>query len=84
VARKLVALRVDGGVPVGGARLLSGDRQIGVVTSAAQSPRFGAIALGYVHRDFVAPGTALRVDDLPPEGGSHAAVVSERPIPSAA
>jgi glycine cleavage system aminomethyltransferase T len=32
------------------------------VTSAAQSPRLGAIALGYIHRDFLAPGTAVEVD----------------------
>ena len=90
VARKLVTLRVDGGVPTPGAKLFAGDREVGAVTSAAHSPRVGAIALGYVHRNFVAPGTSLMVD-LPPEGGSHAeagsygrgvAVVSERPIPS--
>jgi folate-binding protein YgfZ len=83
VARKLVALRVEDGVPAAGARLFAGARDVGAVTSAARSPRFGAIALGYVHRDFVAPGTALTVE-LPPAGGSHVAVVSERPIPSAA
>jgi glycine cleavage system aminomethyltransferase T len=32
------------------------------VTSAALSPRFGAIALGYVHRDFVEPGTRVEVE----------------------
>jgi folate-binding protein YgfZ len=87
VARKLVAMRVDGGVPAPGAAIFAGDKPVGAVTSAALSPRAGAIALGYVHRDFVAAGTALTVD-LPPEGGSRsqraAATVTERPVPSAA
>ena len=49
-----------------------GDRQIGVVTSAARSPALGRpIAMAYVHRDFVEPGTAVTVDR-----GPAAAVVS--------
>ena len=62
VARKLVGLRVEGAVPPRGAKIFTGDRDIGFVTSAAQSARLGAIALGYVHRDFVEPGTAVEVD----------------------
>jgi folate-binding protein YgfZ len=66
VARKLVGLRVEGAVPRRGAKIFTGDtegdREIGFVTSAAQSPRLGAIALGYIHRDFLAPGTAVEVD----------------------
>jgi folate-binding protein YgfZ len=69
VARRLVGLRVEGAVPQRGAKIFTGDgeggKEIGVVTSAAQSPRLGAIALGYVHRDFVEPGTALVVDGRP-------------------
>jgi aminomethyltransferase len=50
------------------------DREIGHVTSATMSPALGKpIALGYVHRDFTAPGTAVRVGDL-------AAVVSALPF----
>ena len=49
-------------VPVGEARILSGDRDIGRVTSAAFSPDQDAIVgLGYVHRDFVDRGTAVTV-----------------------
>jgi folate-binding protein YgfZ len=59
VVRKLVGLRIDGPVPQRGARLFAGDRDVGFVTSAAESPRLGAIALGYVHRDFLAAGTNL-------------------------
>jgi folate-binding protein YgfZ len=62
VARKLVGLRVDGGVPQRGAKIFAGDREIGFVTSSATSPRLGAIALGYVHRDFLEPGTAIDID----------------------
>jgi folate-binding protein YgfZ len=75
VAKKLVGLQIDGAVPSAGAKLLAGTRDAGVVTSAAASPRHGAIALGYVHRDFVAPGTSLEVET---NGMRIAASVVER------
>jgi folate-binding protein YgfZ len=64
VARRLVGLVFDpdAPVPTPGTRLTSGDREIGRVTSAAWSPALGhPIALGYVQRDFVAPGTPVKV-----------------------
>jgi len=69
VARRLVGLRIAGSsVPPAGAEIRSGDREIGRVTSAAFSPSLGApLALGYVHRDFAEPGTAVRVDGAPAE-----------------
>ena len=77
VARRLVGLRIDGPVPPRGAVLVSGDRQIGSVTSAAASPVLGSIALGYVHRDFVEPGTAIR---LRSENAESAVAVTALPI----
>jgi len=68
VARKLVGLRVDGDrVPAVGATIQAGNddagREVGRVTSSTWSPALNQpIALGYVHRDFVEPGTALTVD----------------------
>ena len=64
VARKLVGLLLDGGgPPASGAAIRAGDREIGVVTSGSWSPALGRpIALGYVHRDFVEPGTPVSVD----------------------
>jgi folate-binding protein YgfZ len=59
VAKKLVSLRFDGALPEKGAKLYSGEKEVGYVTSAAESPRFGAIGLGYVHRDLTAPGSVL-------------------------
>jgi folate-binding protein YgfZ len=81
VARKLVTLRIEGGPPQRGARLFVADRDIGFVTSAAMSPRLGSIAMGYVHRDFVAPGTAL---EAAADAGRTAATVTERVILSGA
>jgi folate-binding protein YgfZ len=81
VARKLVGLRIDGDVPERRAKITSGEREIGFVTSAAASSALGAIALGYVHRDFVAPGTAVTVAG---PAGPQPAVVTPRPIRSAA
>ncbi|MBW8862585.1 MAG: folate-binding protein YgfZ [Acidobacteria bacterium] len=63
VARKLVGLTIDGSdVPQPGARITSGDREIGEVTSSTMSPALQRpIALGYVHRDFVEPGTSVTI-----------------------
>jgi folate-binding protein YgfZ len=76
VVRKLVGLRLAA-VPARHAKVFAADREIGWVTSAANSPRTGPIALGYVHRDFVAAGVEVAVES--PEG-RVAAVVSETPI----
>ena len=80
VAKKLVALRMQRErpqeVPARDARIFSEDRNVGVVTSAAVSPLLGPIALGYVHRDFAAPGTSVEVE-MP--GGRIPAVVSQPP-----
>ena len=80
VARKLVGLRIDGALPLRGARLFSNDRDVGSITSAARSARLGTIALGYVHRDFVNAGSQISVET--PDGAATA-VVTERLIPSA-
>jgi folate-binding protein YgfZ len=76
VARKLARLRVEGAVPGRGAKIFTGDREIGFVTSAATSPRLGSIALGYLHRDFLEPGTEVAVDSG--DGRSRAVVTSRR------
>jgi folate-binding protein YgfZ len=67
VARRLVGLVLEGRqLPADGAAVSSDDRDAGRITSAAFSPPHdAAIALAYVHRDFVEPGTALRVDNRP-------------------
>jgi folate-binding protein YgfZ len=63
VVRKLVGLTIDGGVvPAAGSVIAGGEKEIGHVTSAVESPALGKpIALGYVHRDFVEPGTVVTV-----------------------
>lgn len=65
VAKRLVRWKAGAfaaEVPIGEARILSGDRDIGRVTSAAFSPDQNAIVgLGYVHRDFVDRGTEVTV-----------------------
>src|SRR2546423_5778721 len=63
VARKLVGLTIDGDEPPAqGVHVFSADRDVGHVTSSAQSPALNRrIALAYVHRDFVEPGTTLAV-----------------------
>jgi folate-binding protein YgfZ len=65
VARRLVGLRFAGPqIPAPGATIRSGDREIGEVTSSTHSPALNRpIALGYVHRDFVEPGTNVAVGE---------------------
>ena len=80
VAKKLVGLRIEDGPTVGrGAKVLAGEREVGSVTSVAQSPELGAIALAYVHRDFFEPGTAVQVQQA---DGRVAATVASRPFRS--
>jgi folate-binding protein YgfZ len=63
VARRLVGLLLaDGSSPAKGDAVLSGDKQVGHVTSAVSSPTMGApIALAYVQRDHTTVGTELLV-----------------------
>jgi folate-binding protein YgfZ len=65
VARKLVRWIADASaeiVPLRDAKILSFDKTIGRVTSAAFSPTINrVVGLGYVHRDFIAPGTEITV-----------------------
>jgi tRNA-modifying protein YgfZ len=65
VAKKLVRWVADASaeiVPLRDATIVSFDRQIGRVTSAAFSPTLNrVVGLGYVHRDFVAAGTEITV-----------------------
>jgi folate-binding protein YgfZ len=63
VARKLVGLTIEGeAAPAAGSVIVGGGKEIGHVTSSVVSPALGKpIALGYVHRDFVEPGTAVTV-----------------------
>ena len=65
VAKKLVRWHADDSasiVPLRDSPISSRERQIGRVTSAAFSPAMGkVVGLGYVHRDFVTPGTELTI-----------------------
>ena len=75
VARKLVGLVLEGAVvPASGADVTVESRVIGHVTSSTRSPALERpIALAYLHRDFLAPGTAVSV-------AGHPAVVTALPF----
>jgi tRNA-modifying protein YgfZ len=78
VVKKLVGLRSDATDMLPGSRVFSGAKDIGVVTSAAESPRLGPIALAYVHRDFTSPDNTVEIET--PEGRRQATVTA-RPMP---
>lgn len=63
VTRSLVGLRLSAPVTVGADVMVEG-RNIGVVTSAAQSPRFGPIALAVVKRTHHEVGTAASIGEV--------------------
>jgi tRNA-modifying protein YgfZ len=76
VARRLVGLTFgpDAPIPVAGTRIAARDREVGRITSSVWSPSLERpIALGYVHRDYTAAGTALDVSGA-------AGIVSELPF----
>lgn len=60
--KKLVKLLVGEASPAPKAELKVGDRKVGWVTSVVKSVQHGQqLALGYVHRDFLSPGTKLEL-----------------------
>ncbi|HET9942995.1 MAG TPA: glycine cleavage T C-terminal barrel domain-containing protein [Terriglobia bacterium] len=79
VRRHLVGLVVKGSVvPPKGAKLFTGDREVGWISSASLSPELQApIAFGFPLRDFSAAGTALSVHA---EGGRYEATVQTLPF----
>jgi folate-binding protein YgfZ len=79
VNRKLRGLTLDGTVvPAAGAVVLAGEHEVGRVTSAAWSWRLDRpVALAYVRREHLAPGSVLAVRDA---AGTVAATVRELPL----
>jgi glycine cleavage system T protein len=79
VRRRLVGLVIEGdSVPSRGAKLFSGDREVGWVSSAVRSPQLQSIiALGYPLREFTPAGTVLAVDI---GGARHHSVVHTLPF----
>jgi glycine cleavage system T protein len=79
VRRHLVGLAIQAPViPTKGAKLFSGDREVGWISSAVHSPSLGhTIALGFPLRDFSAPGTSLNVEI---QGQRYGATVHSLPF----
>ena len=71
--RGVRGLELANGLPDLGATVVDGDREVGRVTSAVRSPRFGTIGLGVLRRE-VADGATVEV------AGAEAVV---RPLPFA-
>jgi folate-binding protein YgfZ len=68
--KKLVQLLVGEAAPERKAELKQGERKVGWITGVVKSVKHGQhLALGYVHRDFLTPGTRFEL------GGAVATVV---------
>ncbi len=64
VQKNLMTLLLGDAAPPRGAELRVGERKAGWLTSVVYSPRAQQhVALGYVHRDFQAPGTEFELND---------------------
>lgn len=79
VRRKLVGLVLaDPVIPPHGAKLYSGDREVGWISSAVHSPQLDKIiAFGFPLRDFSAAGTELTVEC---DGSRHQATIHALPF----
>lgn len=79
IRRKLVGLVLkDSAVPPHRAKLYSGDREVGWISSAVRSPQLNkVIAFGFPLRDFSKPGTELTVEL---ESGKQPATVQTLPF----
>ena len=79
VRRKLVGLVLqNSAVPPHGAKLYSGDREVGWISSATHSPQLNkTIALGFPLRDFSKPETELTVEF---DGSRHPATIQTLPF----
>ncbi|MDZ4855688.1 MAG: aminomethyltransferase family protein [Nitrospirota bacterium] len=79
VRRKLVGLVMNGRIiPPRGAKLFNGDREVGWLSSATDSPQLNTpIALAFPLRDFSAPGTHLTIEI---DGARHDATVQALPF----
>ncbi len=79
VRRKLVGFVLkDTAIPPHGAKLFSGDREVGWISSATRSPQLNAvIAFGFPLRDFSEPGMELTVEF---DGHRHPATVHTLPF----
>jgi aminomethyltransferase len=66
------------GIPRQGNRILSGENDVGEVTSGTMSPSLGAgIGMGYIRADLAKPGTEIEIDV---RGKRRPAEVRERPL----
>ena len=81
VARKLVGIVLEGDRPAApNAPVLADNQQVGEVTSSVVSPALGQpIALAYVKRDYLAPGTTLSIDGKPAAVATLPFVTGVRP-----
>jgi folate-binding protein YgfZ len=77
VARRLVTLKLAGEGAEPRAKVVNGDREVGVVTSVAVSPASGPIALAYVHRDLAVADARVEVEA---PSGRVPATVTVQPI----
>jgi len=67
VHRAFAGFEVDGPLPAAGTKIQADGRDVGEITSAASLPCAGgdrSVALGYIRREFAAPGRAVQAGNI--------------------
>ncbi|HEY3413823.1 MAG TPA: glycine cleavage T C-terminal barrel domain-containing protein [Armatimonadota bacterium] len=72
-ARRLVGIRFQDGPPPAGCPVHAGDAAIGAITSSAESPAFGPIAMAYLKKEHGEPGVSVTA-------GEHSGITLELPF----
>lgn len=76
--RSLAGLLLDRDIPGKNDKIVSGEKEIGWITSRTFSPSLKrVIALGYLHRQYIQAGTAVEIDH---QGEKIKAVVADLPF----
>ncbi len=78
--KRMFGIKFNGPAPSTGTVLSLGGKEVGRVSSAIQSPRFGAIGLAILHHSAWQPGTELKVGESGTAVGTGTAVVAELPF----
>ncbi len=78
VKQRLRGLKLETPLPLGVRATLQCDgKNAGFLSSSALSPQFGAIGLGFVRKNFLAPGTKLQIES---DGETQDATVADWPF----
>jgi folate-binding protein YgfZ len=78
--KRMFGIKFNGPAPSAGTALSLGGKEVGRVSSAIRSPRFGALGLAILHYSAWQPGTELKVGENGTADETGTAIVAELPF----